>query len=70
MNWTNPFHGVQHLVAVPATHQVTIEAYKTFARAYVLALRSRSPFTPVAEKSFNTIEEAKQWAEERAEALI
>jgi hypothetical protein len=68
--WSEPFYGVQHLLGLPKSHQITIAEYETYTNAVVLALHSSTPFTPVAERDFDTPAEAREWGERYASALI
>jgi len=66
--WSDPYHGVQHLLGTSEAYQLTVENYGRMSVASVLHLRSEAPFTSFDEASFATPEEARAWCEKRPEA--
>jgi hypothetical protein len=78
MNWTTPYHGVQHLRGLPKRWQITVVDYATFAEVTVFDLYSDTPFTGggVANEFFSKLnapaplEQAIAWAEKKAKELL
>lgn len=71
--WTKPYYGVSHLELVKNNvgprMQATVTEWPSFTEAYVILRDSLRPFTPVAEGTFRTVEEARAWAEQSVAAL-
>jgi len=45
--WSKPHFGVQHLLDVPRSHQITVNDYGTFSEVFMLHLHGLTPFTDV-----------------------
>lgn len=66
--WTKPYYGVPHLEGLKHGYQITIIENGSLIEATVLHRHSDKPFTPVAEKTFESVYDAKTWCEDRHEA--
>lgn len=69
MTWTNPYYGVQHLNGMKPGVFATVSDHDSFAKAYILNLKSGNGFTPIAECEFSTAAEARAWIEQQAKQL-
>lgn len=63
-NWSAPHCGVQHrelCTDAGTLFQATATQRDGFAEAYILNLKSVHPFTPIIERDFETMEQAREW---------
>lgn len=68
--WSRAFHGVQHLLGGPKSHQITLEDHGGFVHVYVLALKSLTPFTAVQQTDCESIAQAMAWGEKQASFIV
>lgn len=69
ITWSTPHHGVSHITSLPRSHQITMTDRGWFADAYLLDLRSASPYTSVKEITGRQ-QDIKATAESWAKALL
>ncbi len=67
--WSKPYYGVQHLLGVPRSHQITVNDYGTFSEVYMLHLHGMTPFTDVRREQYDTPEQARKAGESWATIL-
>ncbi len=66
-SWSDPYHGVTHLLDAPQGFQYTVCDYGAIITACEIPLNDSS-FTKSKEEVFNNIASAMQWCEIKAAA--